>query len=312
MNVMPEKNSAVLITGGSGLIGKYLTSTLLGEGYDVAHLSRRANQFGRVRVFRWNPEKGVLDPAVFNGIGTIINLAGANIGDGRWTRGRKEEILNSRTKGISLLHRTIVENSIDIKAFISASAIGYYGSVSSERIFTEEDGPGTGFLGNTCRLWEEAADLFASSGIRTVKIRTGVVLEKNDSALRKMMIPAKIGLIVRTGSGRQYMPWIHILDICGIYMKAVKDLNMSGVYNAVSPKHTTHDEFMKTLAGVMGLPVVLPPVPSSLVKAALGEMADVVLKGSRVSSQKIINAGYHFSFGNLHDALADILINKKA
>ena len=151
MNKLPEKNSAVLITGGSGLIGKYLTSTLLGAGYDVAHLSRKANQFGRVRVFRWNPEKGVIDPAVFNGIGTIISLAGANIGDGRWTKSRKEVILNSRTSGIRLLYRTIVENSIDIKAFISASAIGYYGSVSSERIFTEEDKPGVGFLGDTCR-----------------------------------------------------------------------------------------------------------------------------------------------------------------
>jgi uncharacterized protein (TIGR01777 family) len=311
MNKMPEKNSAVLITGGSGLIGKYLTSTLLGEGYDVAHLSRSANQFGRVRVFRWNPEKGVLDPVVFNGVGTIISLAGANIGDGRWTSGRKKTILNSRTAGIRLLHRTIVENSIDIKAFVSASAIGYYGSVNSERIFTEEDEPGAGFLAETCRLWEEAADLFTGSGIRTVKIRTGVVLEKNDSALRKLMIPAKFGLIVRTGSGHQYMPWIHILDICGIYLKAVKDLNMSGVYNAVSPQHTTHDEFMKALASVMGLPVILPPVPSFLVRAMLGEMADVILKGSRVSSQKIIKAGYHFSFDNLHDALSDILSSQQ-
>jgi uncharacterized protein len=307
MNKMPEKNSAVLITGGSGLIGKYLTSTLLGEGYDVAHLSRNANQFGRVRVFRWNPEKGVLDPAVFNGICTIINLAGANLGDGRWTSARKATILNSRIEGIRLLHRTIVENSIDIKAFISASAIGYYGSVSSERIFTEEDGPGTGFLGNTCRLWEEAADIFASSGIRTVKIRTGVVLEKNDSALRKMMIPAKFGLIVRTGSGHQYMPWIHIRDICGIYLKAIRDLKMSGAYNAVSPQHITHSEFMKNIAGVIGLPVFLPPVPSFLVRAVLGEMSDVVLKGSRVSSEKIIKSGYNFLFPDVNEALKNVL-----
>jgi len=304
---MPEKNSAVLITGGSGLIGKYLTSALLGEGYDVAHLSRKANQFGRVRVFRWNPEKGVVEPAVFNGIGTIISLAGENIGNGRWTRKRKEEILNSRTEGIRLLHRTILENSIDIKAFVSASAIGYYGSVSSESIFTEDDKPGDGFLGETCRLWEEAADLFTGSGIRTVKIRTGVVLEKHDSALRKMMIPAKFGLIVRTGSGHQYMPWIHILDICGIYMKAVGDQTMSGVYNAVSPQHVTHSEFMKTLAGVIGLPVFLPPVPSFLVRAVLGEMSDVVLKGSRVSSEKILKSGYKFLFPDVKDALKNVL-----
>jgi len=307
MNKMPEKKSAVLITGGSGLIGKYLTSALLGEGYDVAHLSRKANQFGRVRVFRWNPEKGVIDPDVFNGIGTIISLAGENIGNGRWTRKRKEAILNSRTEGIRLMHRTIIENSIDIKTFISASAIGYYGSLSSERIFTEDDKPGVGFLGETCRLWEEAADLFSASGIRTVKIRTGVVLEKNDSALRKMMIPAKFGLIVRTGSGRQYMPWIHILDICGIYLKAVRDEKMAGAYNAVSPQHITHNEFMKALAGAMGLPLFLPPMPSFLVRSVLGEMADVVLKGSRISSEKLAGAGYNFSFPEINKALKNVL-----
>jgi len=308
LNIKPS-GSSVLITGGSGLIGRYLTSALLNDGYQVAHLSRKANQFGKVRVFRWDPEKGILDPAVLTGIDYVIHLAGANIGEKRWSASRKEEIVNSRIDSSKLLYDVITGSKIQLKAFISASAVGYYGSLTSEKIFSEEDPAATDFLGNTCRLWEEGADLFANAGIRTVKIRTSVVLEKSDSALSKMMIPAKFGFLVQTGNGRQYMPWIHITDLCNIYVQAIKDEKMNGAYNAVSPQHVTHKEFIKTLGRVMGKPVFPVPVPGFILRAALGEMSDVVLKGSRVSAEKIQNAGYSFKFGNLHDALKDVLNN---
>ena len=297
----------VLITGGSGLVGKYLTSLLLSEGYNVFHLSRTENQFGKVRVYRWSPGKGIIDPQIFAGIDYVVHLAGANIGEKRWTKKRKKEIVTSRVESACLLHKTIIENKIPLKAFISASAIGYYGSVTSDKIFNEEDPPGTDFLGTTCRLWEEGADLFQSSGIRTVKIRTAVVLERSDSALSKMMMPAKFGFLVQTGNGRQYMPWIHIADLCNIYLKAIQDQKISGAYNAVSPQHITHKEFVKTLAQVMGKPVFPIPVPGFILRAVMGEMSDVVLKGSRISSEKIILAGYEFVYPKADKALEEVL-----
>jgi len=304
-----QNKSSVLITGGSGLIGRYLTSALLSEGYKVSHLSRHASQFGRVRVYRWNPEQNIIDPAIVEGVDYIIHLAGANIGEKRWTKKRKEEIVQSRVNSARLLYKTVSENKNSLKAFITASAIGYYGSVTSDHIFSEQDSPGGDFLGNTCFKWEEAAGLFQNSGIRTAKIRTAVVLEKSDSALSKLMVPAKLGFLVNSGSGSQYMPWIHISDLIRIYLKAVEDQNINGAFNAVSPHHVTHNEFVKTLSQIIGKPVLPVPVPSFILRVALGEMSDIVLKGSRVSSEKLTATGYKFRFNNLADALNDVINN---
>ena len=298
---------SVLITGGSGLIGRYLTSVLLEAGYRVSHLSRNSNQFGKVRVFRWEPGKGILDPVVFEGVDYIVHLAGANIGETRWTKKRKCEIINSRVDSAKLLHKVITENKFPVKAFVSASATGYYGSLTSERIFSENDQPANDFLGSVCSQWENAAGLFSSSGIRVVKIRTGVVMEKNDSALVKMLLPARMGVFPRLGSGKQYMPWISIQDLCNIYLKSIHDENMIGAYNAVSPQHVTQSEFMKMLASVLDKAFFHPPVPAVFLKVALGEMADIVLKGSRVSADKIQETGYNFSFPGLESALVKTL-----
>ena len=306
-DINKPNSSSVLITGGSGLIGRYLTSVLLSEGFKVSHLSRNTNQFGKVRVFRWDPQKGILDPFVFEGVDYIVNLAGANIGEKRWTSFRKRDIERSRIDSAKLLYKVFSESNIPVKAFISASAVGYYGSVNSEKIFTENDPPADDFLGTVCRKWEEAADLFSSSGTRVVKIRTGVVMEKSDSALSKMMMTAKYGILVQTGNGRQYMPWIHITDLCNIYLKAITDQNMDGAFNAVSPQHVTHKVFVKTLSQVMGKVVFPVPVPGIILRMALGEMADVVLKGSRVSAEKITKSGYTFLNPDLAGALKEVL-----
>jgi uncharacterized protein len=298
---------SVLIAGGTGLIGKYLTSALLAEGYKVSHLSRQTEEFGRVRVFSWDPDNGYLKPEVFEGIDYLVNLSGANIGEKRWTKRRKKEIINSRVKSTELLFRTIAQNRINLKAYIAASAAGYYGSVTSVKIFSEDDAPGVDFLGSVCRLWEAGADQFEGLGIRTVKIRAAVVLEKNDSALSRLMKPARFGFVTRLGTGRQYFPWIHISDLCNIYLKAIEDEKMSGAYNAAAPQHVNHNDFVRTMAAVMNRPVFLPPVPSVILRAALGEMSDVVLKGSRISAEKIINAGYTFRFEKLDEALTDII-----
>ena len=302
-----QKPLSVLITGGSGLIGKYLTSLLLSKGYIVSHLSRTTTHFGKVRVYRWDPEKNFIDPNLLEGIDHIVHLAGANIGEKRWTSERKKEILNSRVNSAKLLHRVVSENNIKLKSFISASAIGYYGSITSDTIFHEQDHHGNDFLGNTCRIWEEAADLFAESGIRTVKIRTAVVLEKKDSALSKMLKPAKYGFLIQTGDGRQYMPWIHINDLCNIYLKAIEDSAMNGAYNAASPQHVSHQEFIKTLSKVINRPVFPLSVPPFVLRVLFGEMSDVILKGSRVSSEKILESGYEILYNNLENGLKNVI-----
>ena len=302
-----QKNLTVLITGGSGLIGKYLTSYLLDSGYKVSHLSRIANQSGNVKTYMWDPEKEIIDREALVGIDFIIHLAGTNIGEKRWTYARKEEIINSRVNSARLLYKTIKERGIRLNAFITASATGFYGSDTSEKIFNENDEPSAGFLSVVCRQWEEAADLFADSGIRTVKIRTGIVLEKHDSALSKLMMPGRFGLLIQTGSGKQYMPWIHIKDLCGIYLKAIEDSGMNGSYNAVAPQHITHSGFMHVMSKVMNRPLSPVNVPEFVIRFALGEMSDVILKGSRVSSEKIIESGYSFQFRTLEEALDNIV-----
>lgn len=302
--------SEVLITGGSGMIGRHLTSLLLAKGYKVAHLSRNLIPVTGVTVYKWNPEKQIIDRQAFEGIRYIIHLAGANLGEKRWTKKRKKEIVSSRVDSAQLILDQIKVNPGGITTFISASATGFYGTVTSEEIFTESDPPYSDFLGTTCRLWEEAADKFTRLGIRTVIIRSAVVLEKNDSALSRMLKPAQYGLVLRLGDGHQYMPWIHIDDLCRIYLKAIKDDNMTGAYNAVAPCHTDNNSFMKTVARVIRKPVFLPPLPAILIKSVIGERASVVLEGSRVSCEKIINAGYNFVYPDLENALINVIYHQ--
>lgn len=298
---------SVLITGGSGLVGRYLTSLLLSEGYAVSHLSRKSNNFGKVRVYRWDPEKGVIDPLILRGVDYIIHLAGAGIGDKRWSNKRRKEIAGSRVNPVKLLHSVVTANDIPLKGFISASATGYYGSITSDRIYVETDPPADDFLATVCRLWEEAADLFRYSGIRTVKIRTAVVLEKHSGVLARMLIPAEMGIFPVLGKGSHYMPWIHISDLCRIYLKAIADEEMEGVWNAAAPEHKSQLEFIKGLKGAMGKSGICPPVPGFLLKSALGSMSDIVLKGSRVSSEKLTRKGFDFKFPDLGPALKDLL-----
>ena len=307
INIPLKKNSTILITGGSGLVGSYLTSSFLNKGYSVSHLSRSASQSDKVRAFKWDPSKGIIDPNALDGVDYIIHLAGANIGEKRWTKQRKEEIVSSRVDSVRLLFDTLNRKNTRLKAFVSASAIGYYGTITTDKVFNENDPPAADFLGTTCRLWEEGADLFGNAGVRCVKIRTAVVLEKNDSALAKLMAPGRFGFLLQTGTGRQYMPWIHIKDLCNIYLKAIEDKNMNGAYNAVSPEYVTQKEFIKILASVMNRWLFPIPVPSFVLKMVLGEMSDVVLKGSRVSSEKIVNSGYRFKFKNLEKALLNVI-----
>jgi uncharacterized protein len=297
---------SVLITGGSGLIGRHLTSKLIAEGYSVSHLTRKKDSNAAVSTITWDPVKKIIDTDALRGTDFVIHLAGANIGEKRWSVSRKNEILSSRYDTTQFLFNILKDSGVILKAFISASATGIYGNETTDTIFNETYPAGKGFLSNVCRQWEEAADLFGNSGIRTVKIRTSVVMEKDDSALSRILMPAKFGFLVRTGSGNQYMPWIHIDDLCNIYLKALRDNNMHGAYNATAPQHVTHNEFMSVLGKVINRPVFPVAVPSIALKTIMGEMSEVILYGSRVSSEKLISSGYKFIFGNLEDALKDL------
>lgn len=233
----------ILITGASGLIGSHLTSLLLGSGYRVLHLGRSNPKNGRIETFIWNISKSIIDDNAVKQADYIIHLAGAGITDKRWTKERKEEITSSRTKSTRLLFESIQRNNRKPQAFISASAIGFYGAVTQEKIFTEDEPAGTEFLGTCCKLWEASVDQLSSLNIRIVKIRVGVVLASDGGAMPLIARPVRFGLGAAIGSGKQHIPWIHIDDICGIFLKAIEDIEMHGAYNAVAPEPVTNGEF---------------------------------------------------------------------
>ena len=296
----------VLITGGTGLIGSHISKKLMEKGYNILFLSRKRNTDGQIPVYFWDPDKNIIDPEAISGADYIIHLAGAGIGDKRWTKKRRELISDSRTKTGELILRKFQESGKNLKAFISASGIGYYGTITSDKIFNETDPPSDDFLGEVCRKWEEMADRFNEAGVRTVKLRTGVVLADKGGALERMTNTVKMGIGSPFGSGRQYIPWIHIDDLCNLYLKAVEDPAMTGAWNAVAPEHTTNVEFMRILAEVLEKPFFFPAVPSFVLKILLGKMSGIILKGSRVSSGKIISSGYKFEYPGLENALKSL------
>jgi uncharacterized protein (TIGR01777 family) len=293
----------VVITGGSGLIGSYLSTILAAEGWQVIHLTRGDTGKGKYPSFRWDPDNGYCDSEAFREGDAVIHLAASNIGEGRWTAARKREIRNSRTVSGELLHKVTVGAGKVPSVFITASGVNYYGSKKSERIFTETDPPAPDFLGETCRLWEAAADSFSEAGVRVVKLRTAVVLAHTGSALNRMTAPARAGLIVRLAPGDQYFPWIHIADLCSIYHKVLTDSSMSGPFNAAAPHHITHDQLMSEVARQKNLPVFLPHVPALLLSAVLGEMAVMVTEGCKISSDRLSATGFRFRYPDISSAL---------
>jgi len=296
----------VLISGGTGLVGRHLTKTLLERGYGVALLSRKLNHTGSVKAYFWDPEKSQIDSAAILAADYIIHLAGAGIGDRRWTEKRKQIILDSRINSAELLFNSLTCNNHKIKAYISASAVGYYGAVTSDRIFSENDLPAEDFTGFICRNWEMEADRFEKTGIRTVVIRTGIVLSNHGGALQKIALPVRLGIGSALGSGEQYIPWIHIEDLCNIYIKAIEETGFKGPYNAVAPDNQTNRSLTRSLAAVMKKPFWFPDIPAFALKILFGKMSEILLQGSRVSSEKIREAGYVFKFPSLEGALNDL------
>jgi uncharacterized protein (TIGR01777 family) len=298
----------VLISGGSGFIGRNLTTLLLAKGYSVSILSRSEKQNkGDVFYYKWDVAKQTIDDEAILKADYIIHLAGENIAEKRWTAKRKAAIIDSREKSTQLLYSVLKKHYKKLDAFVSASAVGIYGAVNGEEICTENMKPANDFLGYTCQKWEDSIDFIENLNIRTVKIRTGLVLGKNDGFLKKLIPLFKYRLGSALGSGKQYMPWIHVDDLCAIYLQAISDTSMEGPYNAAICDNTTNTVFSKTLARVFGYSIWLPNVPAFVLKLVMGEMAKIVLTGRRVSSDKMEQTGFKFKFNNLEEAIRNCL-----
>ncbi|WP_449399494.1 TIGR01777 family oxidoreductase [Chryseobacterium wanjuense] len=229
----------------------------------------------------------------------------------RWTAERKKELISSRVDSAQLILKTLREKKIKLKSFITASGINYYGTKTTDTIFTEKDNPGNDFLSEVVVLWERVADDFKEQNLaeRVVKIRTAVVLSEKDGALKKMIPTIKMRIGSPLGSGHQYMPWIHINDICSIYEFALKNSGLDGAYNATAPEHITNKDLTEKIAEALKKPLFMPNVPGFVLKLIFGELADALLEGSRSSSQKIQDAGFQFEFPRLEVALKDLLKN---
>ncbi|MGB0886349.1 MAG: TIGR01777 family oxidoreductase, partial [Chitinophagales bacterium] len=289
----------VLITGGTGLIGTKLSELLLEKGYSVSILSRSEKNLPNIKTYIWDVKAQTIDENAVKNADYIIHLAGKNIGDDRWTADVKKDIIQSRKNSTALLYDTIKKHNPNLKAFISSSAVGYYGLEKSEKIFTEEDTAGKDFLADVCIKWEENVEHIAKLGIRTAIIRTGVVLSKKGGALEQMALPVKLCVGAALGSGKQYIPWIHLNDICNLYLKAIKDESFEGIFNGVGDQHINNDDFTRTIAKVLKKPYFLPNIPSFLIKTALGERAVIALKGNKVSADKIKAKGYKHQYVKL-------------
>lgn len=299
----------VLITGGSGLVGSRLTELLRAKDYTVSHLSRSpAKPSSSIPTYQWDIQKQFIDPQALADADYVVHLAGAGVADQRWTDERKQAILNSRTASTKLLHDAIAQaGPSTIKAFVSASAVGRYGTDTGDTILTEESPTAHDFLANVVVQWEAAVDTIKDLGVRTVKYRIGIVLSPDAAALPPIARTVRWGVGAPLGSGDQYLSWIHIDDLCRLFIYALENNEVAGVYNAVGPQPVTNQQLTQAVARVMRRPLWLPNVPGFALKLALGELASAVLGGNRVSSRKIEDAGFRYKFDKLEVALADLL-----
>ena len=304
----------ILITGGTGLIGKNLTRHLTSKGYEVIILSRstaRASKNPLVSYVNWDVEEGKIDSNAVAKADFIIHLAGANIVAKRWTKKYKQEIVESRTKSSELLIKTLQEISNNVKAVISASAVGWYGKDANPLIhkygFIESDPPAKDFLGETCRLWEQSISPVTKLNKRLVIFRTAIVLSNDGGALAEFKKPLRFGIAPIFGNGKQTTSWIHIDDLCRLYNYAIENVAIHGKYNAVAPQPVTNKNFISRLAQLLRNHFYIPVyVPQVILKLFLGEKGTEVLKSTTVSHEKIKAAGFTFWYPTFNAALKEL------
>jgi uncharacterized protein (TIGR01777 family) len=295
----------ILITGGSGLLGKQLTVELLEKGYSVSHLSRKASKLPGVKTYLWDVDKGTIDVNCIRGVDTIVHLAGEGIANEKWTDERKAQLISSRTKSITMIYDLLQSKSHKVTSIISASAIGFYSDRGDDLMY-EDSPPANDFMGECCVKWEEAVDAGTALYLRVVKFRTGVVLDTRGGALPKMAAPIKYGFGAVLGSGKQWVPWIHMDDVINMYLMAIENDSMTGAYNMVAPLPVTNETLTLAIARQLNKTVWLPHVPKFVLDFILGEMSTIVLGSTKVSASKIEKAGYHFKYLTVDDALKDL------
>ena len=296
------------------MIGRALANALLEKNYKVIILSRGiSNQSTETRNLsfaQWDINGQQIDKAAIGGTDYIIHLAGAGVADKRWTKKRKQEIIDSRVKGSELIVKALQETPNNVKAVISASAIGWYGAdpvIPNPKPFREDDPNDNTFLGETCKLWEESLEPVKKMGKRLVKLRTGIVLSSDGGALKEFKNPLRFGVAAILGNGKQAISWIHIDDLVRLYIAAIEDQNMNGVYNAVAPGPVSNKKLTLQLARIQKGNFFIPVyVPSFVLKMVLGEMSIEVLKSATVSCDKVHYGGFVFLYPSIEAALANL------
>ncbi len=295
----------ILITGGSGLVGSRLTEILIEKGYNVAHLGRKAGEKKGVKTYKWDYKKEYIDIEAFADADCVVNLAGANVSEGRWTESRKKELYDSRVQSTRLLYETIEKNNIPIKKVISASAVGYYNSTSD--LMTEDKPAGKVFLAKVCADWEAEAQRFDSIHIPLCIFRIGIVLSPKGGFAAEMAKPIKLGFGAVLGNGKQQISWVHIDDLCAMFLKSIENIDMVGVYNAVSPESASNKEITTAIANHLGKPIWLPNVPAFALKLLFGGFSYELLVNHNISARKIVNSGLEFKYPDLETTLNNVL-----
>jgi uncharacterized protein len=305
--------TTVLITGGTGLIGQALTKELLTKGYEVIILTRDAGNKKATKSLSyasWDLRKQTIDKTALQKANYIVHLAGANVGQGRWTEKRKKEIIESRTYSAALLIKALREVPNNVKAIFSSSAIGWYGPdpiVPNPKPFVETDPHDDSFLGNTCYKWEAGILPVMELNKRVVIFRTGIVLSNEGGAFVEFEKPLKFGIASILGNGKQVVSWIHIKDIAGLYIYAIENEKLSGIYNAVTPQPVSNKKLIQTMAKEKGGLAMSASVPAFILKTMFGEMSVEVLKSATVSNKKIEEAGYSFLFPSIEAAIKNLM-----
>lgn len=298
----------VLVTGATGFVGRRLL-TRLDRPVVLSRSAARAEKSlagFQVKAYDWEPEEKPPPAEAFDGIDAIIHLAGDPVAEGRWTAAKKARIRNSRVEGTRNLVTTLRAIGVRPQVLVSASAVGYYGSRGAEEL-DEHSSPAGDFLAEVCQAWEHEALAASELGMRVAMVRVGIVLGEKGGALAKMLPPFYLGLGSALGSGQQYMPWIHIDDLVGIFLHAASAASVHGPLNGVAPHPVTNREFTQVLAKVLGRPTWMPAVPAAVLRAMLGEFAEAIMASQRVFPRETEASGYRFQYAELEPALRQIL-----